>query len=105
MESTSYFCEILIKLNSWQQINEIKNNLYLYTIRFYNIFVSAINEHKCKRDANIRKDNSVQWIWISFTWYHGEVCYLAWEGTFAADTLRLVDSSAYTSAEMISWHK
>jgi hypothetical protein len=30
--------------------------------------------------------------------------YLAWGGTFAADTLRLVDS-AYTSAEMISWHK
>jgi len=67
--------------------------------------VSAINKHKCKRVANIRKGNAVHWIWISFTWYRSGVCYLAWDVTFAADTLRLVYSSAYTSAEMISWHK
>jgi len=60
-----------MEVNSWQQINEMKNNLYLRAIRFYNIFVSAINEHKCKRVVNIRKGNAVHWIWISFSWYHG----------------------------------
>jgi len=44
-----------MELNSWQQIKEMTNNLYLHAIRFYNIFVSAINEHKCKGVANIRK--------------------------------------------------